>query len=161
MTQEFLEDALSEVRDEFVAEAAEKDPIEAPKILPLKKRSQKAWVSIAAVLCVAALALPLRFFFGGMGSSADSADEMAESAEEPSSGEEQEAGDLPTEEMKQGSCPTGELRRLRTSRPLPSPSTTRRRRSGRKRPPTALLRTRRPLQRSRVTASSIIWRTRT
>ena len=95
MTQEFLEDALSEVRDEFVAEAAEEDLIEAPKILPLKKRSQKAWVSIAAVLCVAALVLPLRFFFGGMGNSADSADEMAESAEEPSSGEEQDAGELP------------------------------------------------------------------
>ncbi len=96
MTQEFLEDALSEVRDEFVAEAAEEDPIEAPKILPLKKRSQKAWVSIAAVLCVAALVLPLRFFFGGMGSSADSADDMMEAeAEEPSSGEEQDAGELP------------------------------------------------------------------
>ena len=109
MTQEFLEDALSEVRDEFVAEAAEKDPIEAPKILPLKKRSQKAWVSIAAVLCVAALALPLRFFFGGMGSSADSADEMAESAEEPSSGEEQEAGDLPDGGNEAGELPDGRV----------------------------------------------------
>lgn len=108
MTQEFLEDALSEVRDEFIAEAAEEDPIEAPKILPLKKRSQKAWVSIAAVLCVAALALPLRFFFGGMGSSADSADDMMEAeAEEPSGGEEQEAGDLPDGGNEAGELPDG------------------------------------------------------
>lgn len=90
MTQEYWENALNEVRDEFVAEAAEE---EEPKLIPMKKTPRRAWTGIAALLCIAALVLPLRFFFSGMGS-ADSTDD-AEAAEEPSSGESQEAGELP------------------------------------------------------------------